>query len=124
MLVLRSQRSQAAVIALTEGTSHPGSRSDPNLLKICAEGKNALKEQCQRPGLCQVWLDGNLVSGRHVIPLSDVWGEMSLRIIYCKVHPGYRQTWCLYSLLNRRFLAKLLTKSISALHTCLNTISA
>jgi len=48
MLVPRSRRGQAAVIALTEGTSHPGSKSDPNLLKICAEGKNTLKEQCQR----------------------------------------------------------------------------
>lgn len=48
MLVPRSRRSQAAVIALTEGTSLPGSRSDPNPLKIGAEGKNTLKEQCQR----------------------------------------------------------------------------
>ena len=48
MLLPRSRWSQASVIALTEGTSHPGSRRDLNLLKICAEGKNALKEQCQR----------------------------------------------------------------------------
>ena len=43
MLLPRSRWSQAAVIALTEGTSHPGSRRDLNLLKICAEGKNAWK---------------------------------------------------------------------------------
>ena len=48
MLAPCSRRSQAALTALAEGTRHPGSGSDPNLLKICAEKKIALKEQCQR----------------------------------------------------------------------------
>lgn len=58
--------------ARAEGTYHPGSGSDPNLLK--SDRKIALKEQLSMPKFCQVWREGDLVSRRRGIPLSDSWG--------------------------------------------------
>lgn len=94
----------------TEGTRQSGSGSDPNLLKSL-QGGNCAGRTDSKPGFCPFERGSNLVSGRHLFSLRWLGEEMGLRIIYCKVAPGYPQTWCLYSLLKMTFL-----KSIFALH--------